>query len=686
MSDKKKITKQIPTQRTRAEFVADSFNETDRTVEVIFATETAVRTFDWDAYEMVDEILVCMPENGDLTRLNNGAPALDNHNRYGKTADTVVGVVESARFENNAGIAKIRFGNTEDDTKLMEKVRDKIVTGVSVGYNVPEYQVTRSEDKRPQYRATKWEATEISFTPVQADINSRVRNNENEPAHQVVIEDVTPEVTTTEETPATEETTEEAEETTEIQTENNNNNKNSTMTEEEKRAEAEKTRSAAAKAERERISGIRKHVRALQLPDAFADALIEDETVTDAAIAGQRALEEWEKGNPLNAKPNAGQDNTAADKKRAAMANALAIRVNPSAATAMGEENARAASDYKGMSFLRFAEEALILAGTNTRGMTSREIATAALGGKVRGLHHTTDFPLLLLDTVNRTLLAQYAQQPRTFMVWARRASIADFRPISRVRLSEILGDLLAVKEGEEYKYATLSEAGETYKLGKFGRIIGVTWEAIVNDDLSAFNRIPQSFASKAAIKQTKLVYDTILANGFAAMGDGKALFHADHGNFTGTAANQTAGGTELTEGSLDVAYQLFMQQKDAAGDLINVTPKFLVVGPKNATRAMKLTSANYTPNSQMGQPLAQSLGLQVVVDSNITGLQWFLIADPNQIDTVEYAFLDGEEELFIEQREGFNIDGIEIKARMVFAAKAIDWRGVYRNNGAALT
>lgn len=682
MADENKIVKQVGTQRTRAEFKADSFNEADRTIEVTFATETAVRTFDWESYELVDEVLVCSPESGDLTRLNSGAPVLDNHNRWGKTNEVVVGVVESARFENGVGIAKLRFGKSKDDTDLMEKVRDKIVTGVSVGYNVKEYQVTRSEGKTPQYRATKWEATEISFTPIQADVNSRVRS-EGDGTHDVVINEETPAIPAEEvpsETPTGTQSEEAGENTTIPELpEININDKNIEMTPEEIAAAEAATRSL----EQKRVLGIQGKVRTLGLPDTFAETLITEGVSLD--VASTRALEEWEKKQPVNPVPQAGGIDDA-DKKRTAMANALAIRVDPSAAVAMGADNARAAAEYKGMNFLRFAEESLISAGVKTRGMTSREIATVALGGKVRGLHHTTDFPLLLMDTVNRTLLAQYASQPRTFQVWARRASIADFRPISRVRLSEILGDLLAVKEGEEYKYATLSESGETYKLGKFGRIIGITWEAIVNDDLSAFSRIPQSFATKAAIKQTKLVYDTILAGGFALMGDGKALFHADHGNFIGTAGNQTAGGTELTETNLDVAYQSFMNQKDAAGDLINVTPKFLIVGPKNATRAMKLTSANYTPNTQLAQPLAMSLGLQVVVDSNITGLTWFLAADPSQIDTVEYAFLDGEDELFIEQREGFNIDGIEVKARMVFAAKAIDWRGLFRNNGAALT
>ena len=55
-------------------------------------------------------------------------------------------------------------------------------------------------------------------------------------------------------------------------------------------------------------------------------------------------------------------------------------------------------------------------------------------------------------------------------------------------------------------------------------------------------------------------------------------------------------------------------------------------------------------------------------------------------IDTIEYAFLEGQEGVFIETRMGFDVDGVEIKARLDFGAKAIDWRGLYKNPGVALT
>lgn len=666
MPEIKKQTRQLPTQRTRAEFKAESFNEADRTVEVIFATETAVRTYDWDE-GMINEILVCDPMNGDLSRLNAGAPALDNHNRYGSTAESVVGVVSDARFENGVGIAKIRFGSSESDTELMNKVRDKIVTGVSVGYNVYEYQVTRTEGQNPVYKATKWEATEISFTPVQADRNSRVRseNGENEVviSEEIpVIEPIVPEI--------------------EPIIEENNTNLNTNDMPEVNQPPAptaevpnlEQTRSEAAAGERARIKGISAHCRALGLPQSIADTLIEENI--DLATAGQRALVEWEKAQPVNPNQSVQQVQDDKDKTRSAMTNALVLRITPNAATVMGEENVRAAQDFRGMSLLRFAEESLVRSGVSIRGLSPREIARGALGARVRGAHHTSDFPLLLVDSFTRTLRAQYALYPRTFEMWARRSTMPDFREITRVQLSGLIGNFDEVQELGEYKAGTMSEASEKYSLSKYGKIVGISWEAIINDDLSAFTRIPQAFAMKAAQKQSDLVYGIMTGN--PTMGDTIALWNvATHKNYTST-------GTALSEASLDVAFQLFRNQKSIEGDFLNISPKHLIVGPKNELIARKLTSTNYVPTKQGDISVAAITGLMVIVEPRITDYSWFLVADPAMIDTVEYSFLDSEQELFIEQKEGFDTDALQIKARMVFGTKAIDWRGMYKNAGAA--
>jgi len=664
-------TVSVNKQNTRAKFDLNSFNEESRTIDVVFATETPVRSSDWSIGEFI-EILSCDPSHVDLSRMNSGAPVLDNHDRYSSTRKAVVGVVESARVENGQCVARLRFSNaSNDDIELMNKVKDGIVTGVSVGYDVFSYQLTRSniDGQLDTYKAINWQPTEISFVPVQADINSRVRSEDNS-TNEATIEDITPVIEN-------------------IEQENNTNLNTNDMPEVNQppapTAEVpnlEQTRSEAAAGERARIKGISSHCRALGLEQSVADALIEEGV--DLATAGQRALVEWEKKQPVNPNPTVQQVQDDKEKTRSAMTNALVLRITPNASQVMGEENVRAAQEFRGMNLLRFAEESLIRAGVRTAGMSGKEIATFALGGKIRGLHHTTDFPLLLMDTVNRTLLAQYAIQERTFTAWARRATMNDFRTVTRARLSELLGDLEKVREGEEYKYGTFSEGGESYKLAKYGKIIGITWEAIINDDLSAFDRLPQAFAAAAARLQTNIVYSMLLANGFTVMNDGAALFSAAHKNFVGTAGNQTTGGTALSEATLSTAYTSFRQQEDGAGNKLNLKPKFLIVGPKNEFLAQKLTSVNFVATKQSDTPIGSLTGLTLVVDAEIENYEWFLASDPASLDTVEYAFLAGEEELFIDQREGFNIDGLEVKARLIFAAKAIDWRGLYRNNGAA--
>ena len=64
--------------------------------------------------------------------------------------------------------------------------------------------------------------------------------------------------------------------------------------------------------------------------------------------------------------------------------------------------------------------------------------------------------------------------------------------------------------------------------------------------------------------------------------------------------------------------------------------------------------------------------------------IPWYLFASPSAIDTIEYAYLEGQDGVFIETRNGFDVDGVEIKARLDFGAKAIDWRGLHKNPGIA--
>jgi hypothetical protein len=67
---------------------------------------------------------------------------------------------------------------------------------------------------------------------------------------------------------------------------------------------------------------------------------------------------------------------------------------------------------------------------------------------------------------------------------------------------------------------------------------------------------------------------------------------------------------------------------------------------------------------------------------ANGTVYPWLVVADPAQIDTIEYCFLEGQEGVYFETRQGFEVDGVEMKARMDFAAAAIEQRGMVYAQG----
>ena len=66
-----------------------------------------------------------------------------------------------------------------------------------------------------------------------------------------------------------------------------------------------------------------------------------------------------------------------------------------------------------------------------------------------------------------------------------------------------------------------------------------------------------------------------------------------------------------------------------------------------------------------------------------ISATAWYAFASVNQIDTFEYAFLQGEEELNIETRTGFDVDGFEVRARTDVGGGWVDRRGAFKSAGA---
>ncbi|HGX2224066.1 TPA: phage major capsid protein [Escherichia coli] len=202
--------------------------------EIAFSSEQPYQRQFWDEQnqEMVvlDEILVHTPEAVDLSRLNNNAPLLFNHN-----FDNHIGVVCNARIDaDNVGRALVKFSK---HGTLANDIRNKVIEGtmekISVGYDIKEYHI---DYDKSQLIVSKWIPHEISWVSVAADdtvglnrslntitVNLETKRDMTKEQIEEIKEQESAQV---EETPVEENKESEVEETQERQVEENEENEN----------------------------------------------------------------------------------------------------------------------------------------------------------------------------------------------------------------------------------------------------------------------------------------------------------------------------------------------------------------------------------------------------------------------------------------------------------------------------
>jgi hypothetical protein len=637
----------------------------DMTIDVIWTTGATVqrrRYEGWDDVVEYDEELVVTPGAVRMDRLNAGAPFLDSHRSWG--LESVVGAVMpgTARIEGGQGFARVRLTSAPDAAPIVQRIMDGTVSAVSVGYRVHRYDITKAQGQRELWRAVDWEPMEISAVAMPADPGAHIRSTDPRP------ETLTPCLLTRADAPAPPpnptRTTMPETQTPEIDTAAET--RAAPIAPPAVDLSPDTIRTEANRAAAEMLALCERHA----LGAGFAADLIRRGLSLDAARAA--ILDKLAEADAPAAR---GSEPVAATARgtgaidaayRDAMSEALLHRHNPGRAQLTDR-----AREFRGLTLLELARHALDRRGIATRGMSKMELATEALIGR-SGLHSTSDFPLILANVANKTLRAAYDTTPRTFTAWARQAVITDFKPVARNQLGGA-PDLLRVPESGEFTYGTIGESREVYALVTYGRIVGITRQTLINDDLDAFTRIPSAFGAAAADLESDLVYSIFSTN--PNMADGNPLFHASHANLG------TAGA--ISETTLAEAYRLFGNQRGLEGRQISVLPRYIITPPgvrsvearKNVTATTANAVAGVNAFANRLEPIEEARLIPAAGPD-----PWFLAADPSRIDTIEFAYLEGQQGVYTETRSGFEVDGIEIKARHDFAAKAIDWRGLFRN------
>jgi hypothetical protein len=646
MADLETLTRNLPVQRRELMVAPGTWNAEALTVDVTWTTGARRTMFDWNRWDYVDEELSLEPGAIRFDRINNGAPVLNSHDS--SELDSVIGVVVAgtARIEGGVGIATLQLSRREDVAGIVQDIADGIIRNISVGYMVHQYEVTERPGERPLMRAVDWEPAEISFVPIPADAAATVRSDDtaSQGGHPCIIRRAI--------SPANLEASPMADTTTAAAP--------APVTVEAAPAPAPAVRAITTTRLLERLDQVGFTAAARAEIIALHDEAPLTERDLNAAIGERFAARD--QAAPQRATVQVMVDES--EKHRAAVGSALLHRHDPKKyKLENGGEN------FRGMTLLEIGKDLLGRNGVATRGMDRMEVAGLMLG--MRSMHGTSDFPFILANVAGKTLRDSYEAAPQTFKAFCRMATAADFKTMSRTQLGDAPA-LEKVNESGEYKRGTIGEAREQYALETFGKVVAVSRQVIVNDDLDAFTRVPEKFGRAAADLESNTVWAILTGN--PTMGDGVALFHANHGNLAGT-------GTAISVTSLGAGRAAMRKQTGLNGSPINAAPRFLIVGPDKETEAQQQTAAVLAALGSSVNPFSGTL--QVLAEPRISGNTWLMAADSAQVDTVEYAYLSGNEGVYLETRNGFDVDGVEIKARLDFAAKALDWRGLYRNPGA---
>ena len=329
---------------------------------------------------------------------------------------------------------------------------------------------------------------------------------------------------------------------------------------------------------------------------------------------------------------------------------------------------------FVGASLMDMARASLKAAGKNSAGMDKREVVAMAFQG-------TSDFPVLLENTMHKVLLTAYMTAVDTWSRFCKIGSVSDFRTHNRYRTGSI-GNLDTLGEHGEVKHKSIpdGEKGSVTATTK-ANIITITREAIINDDLQALTDLATMLGR--AYKRTieAAVYALLAENsglGPTLVSDSKTLFHADHDNI--------GAGAAISMAAIDADRVLMANQTDVGGnDYLDLRPTKLLVPVGLGGNARTINDAVYDPDTanKLQKPNTVNGLFDDIIDTpRMSGTRRYTFADPNEAPVIEVAFLDGMQEPLVETKDGWSSAGAELKVLGDFGVGAIDYRGATTDAG----
>ncbi|WJQ57842.1 Clp protease ClpP [Escherichia coli] len=250
---------------------------------------------------------------------------------------------------------------------------------------------------------------------------------------------------------------------------------------------------------------------------------------------------------------------------------------------------------------------------------------------------------------------------------------LSDFKIAHRVGMGGFSA-LRQVREGAEYKYVTTGDKQATIALATYGELFSITRQAIINDDLNMLTDVPMKLGRAAKSTIADLVYAILTSNPKISTDNVSLFDKAKHANVLESAAMDVA--------SLDKARQLMRVQKEGERHL-NIRPAFVLVPTAMESVANQVIRSSSVKGADINAGIINPVKdfATVIAEPRLddNSQTTFYLAASKGSDTIEVAYLNGVDTPYIDQMEGFSVDGVTTKVRIDAGVAPVDHRGLVK-------
>lgn len=277
---------------------------------------------------------------------------------------------------------------------------------------------------------------------------------------------------------------------------------------------------------------------------------------------------------------------------------------------------------------------------------------------------------------------------------WSRISTIRPVRDFKQITTVSLVGDLSFEKLGAagEIKHGTLGEVVYTGKADTYAKMLAITRQDIINDDIGALAAAPRRLGRGAATKLNDIFWTAFLYGETAGFFSGTHTTAGDTGN-----SNLNSGAADATIAGLTATELLFLNQVDPNGLPLGVMPRIVLV-PNAIKAAMaalldpqsKLITGSDVTKSNVNVfagrfRLESSSYLHNTAYTGYSSSAWYMLADPNELSAIEIQALNGRVEPTVESADAdFNTLGIQIRAYGDVGVSRQEYRAAVKADGGA--